>query len=471
MQQQANVISVRIKNFLSVGEAEIRPGQVTQIVGANNQGKTTVLKALEFAFSGGTDPALVKNGEEAAEVVIELADETTIRRRLSSAGKQSVSVKRGDMSSDRPQAFLDGLVAESAFNPLSLLDPKLRNDAIMGAIDFRVTADQLIEETKVDPLMMPQIEQGRHGIAVIDEVHKYFYQRRAEANRDTKERENRYRTYKEDLGAPPEPPAVSLDQLVSDLEQVTADLNAIDTERGKAEAARTMVRQHEAQIANVDREIESLKQKHAEIMKQADVVKAQMDASWRLRGQLSNSKPDAPAEDAVLLEKRTELIQVGQKIKEQMNQWKHVETFRTREKQVDQLGDEMHAARKKAEDLDRVVTELSGPVKQRLMASVEMPIPGLTYADGKFLVDGVAVDNLSTSKAMRLALGIARKHAKKTRIICIDGAEALDEVTWAALREEMEGDGFTYFVTRVGRAFAGSRGDRVVEMKEGQVVQ
>ncbi len=73
---------------------------------------------------------------------------------------------------------------------------------------------------------------------------------------------------------------------------------------------------------------------------------------------------------------------------------------------------------------------------------------------------------------MVLAVSVARKLAKATKIICIDGAEALDPETWQALRTEIDADGFTYFVTKVGEAFTfGKLDDRRIKMDHGQVLQ
>ena len=44
-----------IKNLKLIENAVIEPGKVTQIVGENNQGKTTVLEAIEIGMTGSKD--------------------------------------------------------------------------------------------------------------------------------------------------------------------------------------------------------------------------------------------------------------------------------------------------------------------------------------------------------------------------------------------------------------------------------
>lgn len=151
---------------------------------------------------------------------------------------------------------------------------------------------------------------------------------------------------------------------------------------------------------------------------------------------------------------------------------KDLQVFAQNKKQTDMIA-EMEAeylrANHFAESLGQVVGALAGKIKADLMSKAEMPIAGLEYVDGEFKIDGANVDNLSSSKALKLAIGVSRKLAKKTKIICIDGAELLDGETWQQLKTEIEGDGFTYFVTKVGLPFVGD--DTVIPMKDGQVVQ
>ena len=138
---------------------------------------------------------------------------------------------------------------------------------------------------------------------------------------------------------------------------------------------------------------------------------------------------------------------------------KELETYEAQQAQkraVDELQSICMTAKMFAQSLDYKVRSLAGPIKQKLMSSVQMPVKGLEYRDGEFLLNDVRVENLSTSESMRLAVAIARAHAKKVKIICIDGLEALDEQTWRAFLDETKDDGFTYFVSKVGDPLPGS---------------
>lgn len=112
-----NVLNLSIKNFMSVKDAKLELGKITQIVGGNSQGKTTLIKAIQTAIKGSSDTSLITNGEDRMEIILELPDETHIRRTMTSKGGKNVTVDRGGFVMKAPQAYLEELFDYKAFNP------------------------------------------------------------------------------------------------------------------------------------------------------------------------------------------------------------------------------------------------------------------------------------------------------------------------------------------------------------------
>lgn len=489
-----NIQKLVIKNFRAIGELEITPGQVNQIVGDNNNGKTTIIKALEVAFNGSTDGSLVKNGEEAAELQVELTDGTKIRRRITRDGKQNLTVDRDGMKPTSPQSYLDILFDHAAFNPLELLDPKGRNEAILKAIDLKVDEKMLAEELKLqDPKALPPLDYSQHGLKVVDQCHKYFYQRRAEANKDADNKKKRWETYQKDL--PELAPILDSDNvrkqiglLEQNISAAKVDLTRIESTHHLAKKASERVVRYEAEMVKIDQDFEREKKEHAErvaelnaFIKEADTeLKAVTEVCWARKEAGTKALDEAKRDIPGTLEDLTPLQEQIKFSEGLINQHRQtlveIDKALAVKKQHDMVAD-MEKSYKEAQAfaamLDVYVGALSGPVKKKLMAAAEMPVVGLEYRDGMFYVEGISVDNLSSSKAMQLAVAVARKLAKKTKIICIDGAELFDDSTWLAFRKEIENDGFTYFVTKVGRAFQDGSitADKVMQMTNGQVVQ
>jgi DNA repair exonuclease SbcCD ATPase subunit len=486
-----NIQSLSIKNFRAITELMINPGQINQIVGDNNHGKTTVIKALEVAFNGSTDGSLVKNGEEAAELAVQLTDGTNIRRRITKEGKQTLQVERDGMKPSAPQGYLDILFDHAAFNPLELLDPKGRNEAILKAIDLKVDEATLAAELNLqDTKALPPLDYSQHGLKVVDQCHKYFYQRRAEANKDATDKKKRWETYKADL---PELPAEILDAekvrkqiglLEKNISAAKTDLNRVENVHAVAKKAEEKVIRYEAELVKIDKDLEREQKEHADrvaelqaFIREADaelesvkkVIAARKEAG---QAAIEEAKKEIPSS---LPDKAPQLDQI--KLSENLiNQHKQtlveIDKALAVKKQHEMVG-EMEKSYQEAQAfanmLDVYVAALAGPVKKKIMAAAEMPVTGLEFRDGMFYVEGISVDNLSSSKAMKLAVAVARKLAKKTKIICVDGAELFDDSTWLAFREEIEKDGFSYFVTKVGKPFPGD--DKVIQMQDGQVIQ
>lgn len=448
-----NVAKLSIKNFLSVSEVSIAPGQVNQICGENNMGKTTILKALEFAMTGSTDGSLVKFGEDSAEVIVELSDSTEIRRRLSVEGRQSVEVKREGCRTTSPQSFLESLFSKSSFNPLELLDPKKRTEAIMASIVIKLTPDVLAGELGLEQAKLPPLDYDQHGLKVLDQAHKYFYQRRFEANKDTLDKKNRFETYQADLP-----------QRVPTLPDMMRVRTALEKERDSLAVARE-------RMSGVDKVLESATLladkvvKCATAVQQIDIqiasaeehlrlLRVRREAAVEAHGVATLSVPtDLPDKSEIEIE-----ISMREKTVATHNQTlAEIDRAATIDKQyqlVEDLKVEFEKAAAFAESLNLRVIALAGPIKDEIMAMAEMPIEGLEYVNGAFLVEGVPVDNLSSSRALKLAMGVARKLAKKTKLICVDGCEILDEESFEILQKEIEGDGYQYFLTKVGEPFA-----------------
>jgi exonuclease SbcC len=468
------IVKLQIKNFLSISEAEIAPGSVNQIVGANNQGKTSVLKALEAGLCGSTDGSLVKRGETEAEIIVEFDDQTTVRRRIKADGKQALTVKRGDLTAQQPQAFIDRLFGEGVFNPLELLDPKKRTEILLGAIPIKLSEEKVLAFVGSSPVAMPPLDYAQHGLKVAEQAHKYFYQRRAEANKDAKMKDDIARVKASEL---PPLPALSLKESEADIQERNFVLKQkIAGEQRKANVQReheALIERVEEEILREDQAINELKRDIAALEARIFEMRKSIDAKQKAVAEKDNrlaelrAAPAAQGPDQSAIAKWNEEIQAGL---EELQRRADRRVLEQRHAQVDELKSTAKNAQKFADDLDAVVTKLS-TYGSDLLSKAEMPIAGLEYKDGDFMLDGVKIENLSSSAAVRLAVAIARAVAGPSKLICLDGAEALDETTFAVLRREIQDDGFQYFLTKVGDAFATEADDRVIEMRAGAPVQ
>lgn len=449
---------------------ELTPGRVNQIVGKNGQGKSSVLKALEVALRGANDGSLVKRGEDSAEIIVEFDNALIVRRRLKNDGTSSVTVKKDGFTAQKPQGMLDGLLSEGGFNPLDLLDPKTRTANLLKAIELKVTEQDIQKRLEgILPVSLPPLDYSQHGLKVVEQAHRYFYQRRAEANKDFLAKNNRFTALQQEL--PASPVALTADTR-EEIQGKIAACGAAVAEETKKKSLQT---ERQEQLEKVKWGLQSYldeKEKVANQIHQFQMKLAQSENQIEHQQSLVASAEQALKEVAVDQDKidraRNETIE----LQKGLTVLAEIQAHDQRRKVVEEASVVAASALLAAEELDKCVQALGSSFKSQLMSRTALPIEGLAYENEQFLLGGFAIDNLATSKALRLAVGIARKLAGPAKLICIDGAELLDQESYSALRSEIDGDGFTYFLTCVGDAFESS-GDKVFKMENGaaQVLQ
>src|SRR5262245_37801354 len=107
------IIRFVAKNVKRLHTVEITPkGALVEITGANGSGKSSVLDAIYMALAGKgvvcKEP--VRQGEESAEVMLDLG-KILVRRHFTAAGATAVVVEAADGARyTSPQKLLDGLL-------------------------------------------------------------------------------------------------------------------------------------------------------------------------------------------------------------------------------------------------------------------------------------------------------------------------------------------------------------------------
>ena len=467
-----NIAAIRIKNFLSLSQVILNPGKITQISGQNGEGKSSILKAIEFAIQGSTDGSLVKKGEDECEVWLEFDDHTSIRRKIGADGKQSVKVRKGDFAADKPQTLLDGLFGAGAFNPLMLLDSKKRTEVLLSAIPLTIDEKDLKDAMGECPVAVPPVDYKDHGLKVAQQAHKYLFQRRAEANKDAKAASEVARVNRADLSEPERKFAPRPDEVIR------KDLDGFKKKIVEENYKDNVRAEHSVHVKAAADDLTRINEMIAETRSQINLLEAQLLAKNETLAcdiVLQRSKqayyddrknePAAAGPDQAVIAAQNTSIQLAM---EQLTENATIRGYEGRVRNVETLEATAQKAAQFAKELSASVERVGAPFRSRLIERAKLPIEGLTYEGDEFKLDGCSIDHLSTAEAMKLAIAVARVVAGPTRLICIDRAESLDQESYNQLVEITKDDGFQYFVTKVGEPFSGAtKSDRVVKMTEG----
>lgn len=131
------IISLRAENVKRLSAIEITPdGQpLVTVGGMNGAGKSSVLDAIQYACAGkaAMPEAPIRAGADRATILMRTQD-YVIERRITPGGS-TVTVRASDGSPLKsPQAVLDSLCADIAFDPLAFLrmKPKDQVAALAG---------------------------------------------------------------------------------------------------------------------------------------------------------------------------------------------------------------------------------------------------------------------------------------------------------------------------------------------------
>ena len=489
------VLSVYVRNFAGILEADIKPGKVTTFAGKNRQGKTSILNAVRVCLEGG-DPTMIHQGTEKAEIVVDL-EEIRVARRITASGSRVDVTNAEGFERKAPQTYLSTLLGTVQFNPMEFHRAKKadRTKMLLEAIAKKVTFDDIVEITGE---IIPGIPKEGPALIMFDLVRRYYYALRAAKNKELVNRRELARTARAKV-----PEGYIINATAGREEAMTKardgarnDVSRLEAEKKSAERAaetRTKladrIRKNEGilgqartslaqdtipDIALLLKKVEDARlalRAAEEALQAGRAIVANMD---RLRGDVSAMEtaimqdketlaglPGA-FDDAPLTEAREILSRMAAEetaIAEVLALNGLVEDAEASEYARDTLQGE-------ADALDGMVIKFRDDLPAQVLREAKLPIEGLKIDGDDITVGGIPIDQLSGAEKMELALSIVRALAENAplKLICIDGVEQLDDDSLAAFEKQAQGDGFQYFVSRVGVPRAGE-----IEIREGKV--
>ena len=125
-------------------------------------------------------------------------------------------------------------------------------------------------------------------------------------------------------------------------------------------------------------------------------------------------------------------------------------------------------ARIYAKQYDELTEQLSKVRDQKtaLLDNAELPLPGLSVADGELTYNGQKWDNMSGSERLRVATAIVRKLNPECGFVLLDKLEQMDLKTLEEFGEWLQQEGLQAIATRV------STGDECsIIIEDGYVVK
>lgn len=381
----ARFVELRVENFQRLKAIEIRPeGTLTTIAGRNDQGKSSILKAMSTLIIGqaGAPIRAIRDGEEEALLHGDLGTlkiTRTIKKREDGTEAWGLRVVMADGSRpDKPQtSVLNALRSDHAIDPL--------------AFSRMAAKDQFTVMTR----LVPSFDFDKH-----DRAHKVDFDKRTDANRTAKEQ-----TAAADaivLPPGPEPVVPTADEIIAEMDAASkhnADIRERHTRRNAAAA------QVETDLDTAERkraEAQALILEAEQLEAEATEKQARLDAAATL---------PAPIDEAAIRQKLTEIekLRAAAALHVQRRDYQAKAAIAVKES-------EALTAAMKARDA----------AKHDAISKAQMPVQGLDLVDGVVHYRGLPLEQSGTAERLRVGMAIAMSLQPRLRCIWVDEIGSLD---------------------------------------------
>lgn len=420
-----------LRNILGHEEFEINDlGDFNLIEGLNEEGKSSVIEAIRSLSHGGHDATLLRNGKEEGVIVLDLDDESELRKKVT-AQKSEVSVRRPDVGQiSAAQTFIRSII--DTVDPTDMLaerDELRRTQFLLEALPLELNREEI--DTAIDGLMkVADSDFVGHPLTIIDQLHKRVYEERQGINREAKAKK------------------ASIDQLSASLkdavdEDPAKEIRELESEREKL-PGRTVTTKEEIEATAAD-EIEvieePIKERIQKLQERIDLLTAEMESQTKV---ISDRRDAGVAEIETAervrnaeIKSRLEALRAGQDARAAAaNTRKVVDGFKTEHTNLTA----------KSDNLTDALARLQA-VKLGLQRKI--PLKGVEIIDGVIHENGVPWKRINKANQVKIAINLARLRAKELPLVPIDNIECLDGPTLEAFRKNAPKSGLQFIITKV----------------------
>ncbi len=251
---------IEVKNFVGLSELAFSPGKINILTGHKGSGKTSLIEALETAFTNKKRRAeVVRHNEEEATIFIQTDSNLEIDRRIRTGRADYLKIRKPGETVPQSESFLRKLINGDIFRPLEFVKKSAEEQAkiILNMLEIPWTMDDI----KTWFGEIPEANYQAHILQILKQIEDAYYKYRETVNREIKVLEAQVAGIKNEL-----PPNYDGEhwraQKVQDYYNKVAQ--AEETNK-KITNARTLIDGLESQIATIKAEAETEKQEKKNI--------------------------------------------------------------------------------------------------------------------------------------------------------------------------------------------------------------
>lgn len=459
---------IRISNLFGISEMELG-GESVELTGKNGTGKSSVLDAIRYALTNDSQrDYIIRRGEKEGEILIEAGSALRVNRKKRTEQADYKSVKQDGREVGGAESFLRTLFSPMQLDPVAftLLTKAEQNRLILDMIQFDWDLNWIREQFGEIP---EGIDYSQNILQVLNDIQAesgQYFQTRQEINREIRTKRafiadiakdipanyqaekweaydlgTAYRTIEQANEA-----NRKIERARAFVEQYEGKVRAIEAEYLAALAAeeRAVAAERSAIAQNIARMEEQIKAEKARLAgldgKLADkraLLEAQREEQKaKLGGTLTQAEEAAKEQPVDITQTQAEAAQ-AEAMKKHLREYSRMRTMQG----------ELEGLEAQSADLTAKI-ELARSLPGTILETATLPIEGLTVEDGKPLINGLPVSNLSDGEKLNLCVDVALAKPNALQIILIDGAEKLSDANREALYQRCKERGLQFIATR-----------------------
>lgn len=366
------ITGLKMLNILGHDEFELKVGEkLTLIRGKNASGKSSIIKALQAAFKGQSvkEATLLRNGAEKGEIVVELDDNSVIRKTVTKEGS----------TNNQSTKFLNSLANSFGLNPVEflLMPEKKKLETLLEIINVHVTRDELAEKVEGVIDLSDESEDKLYNLDELAVIRKQVYDERTATNRMLKDKQST----KDQMTA-----VLPVEYDGKRHEEVKL---SIEEKRNKKEAfIQQLENEKLAEIQEVNERFAKRKQ---------DMLDKYEIAVRPLQDELALCESN--------------LKQIG--------------AFEEHKKFIDSLTVDIENYGERSQLLTETLEKVDELEKSKLS---NLPIKGMTINDGAIYLDGVRLEHVNSARQISFVMSLAALKMGELKAMVVDGIELLDSV-------------------------------------------
>lgn len=459
---------IKIKNLFGVSELELG-GESVELSGKNGTGKSSVLDAIRYALTNGSDrDYIIKQGEKEGEIIIEAGASLRIDRKKRTEQADYKSVKADGREVSGAESFLRTIFSPMQLDPVAFVQTTKaeQNRLILDMIEFPWDLNWIREKFGEIP---EGIDYSQNILQVLNDIQAEngaYFQRRQEINRDARTKKAFVEEIAWDIPANYDAPAwekYDLGEKYREIEKITAENSRIERAKTFLAAADGNIRAIDAdfEIAITAEEKAIAAERTAiteNIARMEEQIKAERERLGTLEGKLDDKRAKLEAERGEKKAKLGSDIQTaqsyaGRPIVDTADKQAEVANAEAMKKHLREyarmqtMQSELEKLVAQSDELTRKI-ELARNLPGEILQTATIPIDGLTVVDGRPLIHGMPVSNLSDGEKLTLCVDVALAKPNSLQIILIDGAERLSDENRAALYARCKDKGLQFIATR-----------------------